>query len=51
MIRKLVVLVAVLYLAFSAPAEDKMKVIPVNVSLFRVILQTLTPVSTQDIWT
>ena len=49
MIRIIVVLFAALCLVTSAPAEDKMKVIPVKYMAFRVILSIIIPAFTQAI--
>lgn len=49
MIRIIVVLLAALCLVTSAPAEDKMKVIPVNYKAFRVILSIIIPAFIQAI--
>jgi len=49
MIRIIVVLFAALLLVTSAPAEDKMKVIPVKYLKFRVILLIIIRAFTQAI--
>jgi hypothetical protein len=49
MIRIILVLLAALCLVTSAPAEDKMKVIPVNYMIFRVTLLIIIPAFTPAI--